>query len=61
MSYLEKDFTASAKIEDSNYKAEMLKNEIKHLQTVLPAFGYPMFGDPFSASLLDAESTVRWY
>jgi len=61
MSYLEKDFTSSAKIEDSDYKAEMLRNEIKHLQNVLPAFGFPVFGDPLSATLLDAESTVRWY
>ena len=60
LSYLEKDFNAAARIEDSNYKADMLRNEIKHLQNVLPAFGYPALGDLFSANLLDVESTVRW-
>jgi len=60
MSYLEKDFNVEAKVEDSNYKAEMLKNEIKHLQNVLPAFGYPVLGDLFTGNLLDVESTVRW-
>lgn len=60
LSYLEKDFNVAAKIEDSNYKADMLRNEIKHLQNVLPAFGYPVLGDPFSGNLLDVESTVRW-
>ena len=62
MSYLERDFnTISSKAEDSSYKGEMLKNEVKHLQNILPAFGFPIIGDLFSISMVDIEATIRWY
>ena len=62
MSYLEKDFKepTPSKVEDNPYRAEMLKNELKNIQSVLPAFGFPVIGDLFSNNISDIESTLKW-
>jgi len=62
MSYLEKDFkdTTPNKPEDNPYRVEMIKSEIKNIQNVLPAYGFPVMGDLFSTNLIDVESTLRW-
>lgn len=62
MSYLEKDFKDATpnKPEDNPYRVEMLKTDIKNIQSVLPAYGYPVMGDLFSTSLTDVEATLRW-
>lgn len=61
MSYLERDFNEKAnKVEESGYRGEMLRSEVKHLQSILPAFGYPLLGDLFSTNLSDIEASIRW-
>ncbi len=60
MTYLEKDFISASQEENTIYKTEILKNEIKHLQTILPAFGFVACGNLLSTNFVDVESTVKW-
>lgn len=62
MSYLEKDFKdpTPSKADDIPHKAEQLKTEMKNLQSILPAYGFPSIGDLFNASISDIEMTLRW-
>ena len=59
--YLDRDFQRNAyTAEDLEYKTELLKNEIKNLRNLLPAYGYPNIGDLFSSNIVDVEMTIRW-
>ena len=60
--YLDRDFQHNTySQEDLEFRTELLKNEMKNLRNLLPAYGYPNIGDLFSGNLADIEMTIRWY